>query len=241
MTTELKTRRDASGVPVEWLVPTAIDLVPRLRVLVVDDHRLLVQLLVSALASEADMECVGTAHDIDSALALSYALKPDVVLMDVRLADGDGIAATRELTARFPALRVVVLTAFVDDPLMQRAAEAGACALLAKDGELQNLLRTVRTAKRGGFVVQSELVGASAQLGSGPRHRRPQLTDRDRVVLKMLAAGCDFTAIARELDVSPEAGRGCVAHLLSAVGAPSPLAAVVVAMRDGLFDRGPTD
>lgn len=241
MKTQREMRMEVPGVPAGWPVSPTVDPALRHRVLVVDDHRLLVQLLVGALASEEDMECVGTAHDIESALALTDALQPDVVMMDVRLADGDGIAATRELTTRFPELRVVVVTAFVDARLMQRAAEAGACALLAKDGELQNLLHTVRTAVRGGFVVQSELVDMSAHEGPGPGYRRPQLTDRDRAVLRMLAAGCDSTAIARELNVSPEAGRGCVAHVLSAVGAPSPLEAVVVAMRNGLFHRGPTE
>ena len=232
---------DASGLRARWQQSTGIDLVPRHRVLIVDDHRLLVQLLVTALADQEDMECVGTAHDVETALTMTQALLPDVVMMDVRLADGDGIAATRELTARFPELRVVVLTAFADDRMAERAAEAGACALLAKDGELQKLLHTVRTAVRGGFVVQAELVSASGTLSTAPRRQRPQLSDRDRVVLRMLAAGCDSTAIARELDLAPEAGRACVARVLSAVGAPSPLEAVVVAMRDGLFHREPAE
>lgn len=232
---------DGSGAPNDAFMSSIPDFPPRQRVLVVDDHRLLVQLLVNALASEQDMECVGTAHDIESALALSATMKPDVVMMDVRLGDGDGIAATRELTALCPVVRVVVLTAFVDDALRQRAAEAGACALLAKDGDLQNLLHTVRNAVRGGFIVQSDLPGAGAPQDAGTRYRRPQLTDRDRAVLRMLAAGCDSTAIARELDVSPEVGRGCVAQVLSAVGAPSPLEAVVRAMKDGLFDPRTTE
>ena len=110
------------------------------RVLVVDDHRTFTDLVVLALAAEPDLDCVGAAHDADSARAMVQQHAPDVILMDVNLGAQDGLDLTAELVAAHPGLRVVVLTAHGDAAVMRRAATAGACALLPKDGSLPELL-----------------------------------------------------------------------------------------------------
>src|SRR4051794_8295406 len=109
-------------------------------VVVVDDHKVFAELLAMALSGEPDFACVGHAQNVDEGMALVEAVHPDLVIMDVQLGDGDGIAATAELTERFPDLRVVVLTAHVDQRLLQRAAAANASALLPKDGDLPDML-----------------------------------------------------------------------------------------------------
>lgn len=210
------------------------------RVLVVDDHRTFADLLALALAAEVDLECVGTATNVSVAVGMTRALNPDLVIMDVQLGDGDGIAATAQLTREFPDLRVVVLTAFVDNALMRRAIDAGACALLPKDGALDEMLQALRTAQRGGFAVHPNLL-MSLVGGSAPKPRAPVLTQREQDVLRMLAEASDTRLIARELGISVSTCRGYVKSVLVKLGAHSQLEAVVIAMRQGLIHVGTSD
>ena len=153
----------------------------KMRIVVVDDHRMFAQLLAITLGDQPDMECVGIANDVATALSMVTALRPDLVLMDARLQDGDGVAATAELVANNPDLRVAVLSGFIDTALMRRAAEAGACALHPKDGDLEEILSAVRRARAGSFVVQPQLLRSlvaqsrrpAATAADGARARRP--------------------------------------------------------------------
>jgi len=204
-------------------------------VLVVDDHRTFSELLAMALHREPDFDCVGTAGSVAKAHLLVDELRPELVLMDVRLGVEDGIAATAELTRIYPRLRVVVLTAYVDRDLMQRAADAGACGLLSKDGSLPDMLEALRSSRRGGMVIHPTLV---TTLMSSRRPRRgdilPALTRRERDVLRKLAAGSDARAIAVDLAISVNTCRGHVKNLLIKLGAHSQLEAVVIATNHGL-------
>ncbi|GAB3861853.1 response regulator transcription factor [Nocardioides maradonensis] len=209
-----------------------------LKIVVVDDHLMFAQLLALTLDDQPDMEVVGIAGDVDTALAMVSSLQPDLVLMDARLRDGDGVAATAELVARTPGLRVAVLSGHIDSALMRRAAEAGACALHPKDGDLDEILHAVRTARSGTFVVQPELL---RNLVTETRHApawQPALTDRERDVLQFLAAGLDACVIAHELGISVNTCRGYVKNILAKLGAHSQLEAVVLAMRSGLVGVG---
>ena len=210
-----------------------------MRVVVVDDHRTFADLLALALDAEPDLECVGTAHSVAHGRAMVEALSPDLVLMDVQLGDGDGLAATAQLTAAYPQLRVVVLTAFVNSALMRRAVDAGACALLPKDGALQDMLRAVRSAQRDGFQIHPGLL---LELVRTEKHSlTPGLTARENQVLQLLAVAQDTRRISRELGISVSTCRGYVKALLAKLGAHSQLEAVVIAQRHGLLDAKPAD
>jgi DNA-binding NarL/FixJ family response regulator len=204
-------------------------------VLVVDDHKTLADLLAMVLNAEPDFTCVGSAPGAAKALAMVHELSPDLVLMDVHLGDGDGLQATAELTTTYPELRVVVLTAHADAPLMQRAADAGACCLLPKDGSLPDMLQALRSSRRGGMVVHPALL--ESLITSRPRRRSdylPPLTSRERDVLRMLAEGLDARAIAKGLGISLHTCRSYVKSLLLKLNAHSQLEAVVIAMNHGL-------
>lgn len=209
-----------------------------LGILVVDDHQVFAQLVAVMLSNHTDLHCLGIAGDVDTALAMAEKLSPDLVLMDVQLRDGDGVAATTELVRRDPDLRVVVLSAFIDRALMKRAADAGACALLPKDGDLAEMLYAIRNARRGDFVVQPRLLRELVADRRVPLQRVPPLTARELEVLRLLAAGLDAGVIARELGISVNTCRGYVKNLLAKLGAHSQLEAVVIAMRRGLIGIG---
>lgn len=212
------------------------------RVLVVDDHCTFTDLVVLALAAEPDLDCVGAAHDADRARAMVRQHAPDVILMDVNLGTEDGLDLTAELIAAYPGLRVVVLTAHGDATVMRRAATAGACALLPKDGSLPELLHGLRTARPGGLVVHPTLLHAVVT-GTPERPSTsvpcPALTPREQHVLQLLAEGRDTRAIARELGISVNTCRGYVKTLLMKLDAHSQLEAVVIAGMHGLVDARP--
>jgi len=211
-------------------------------VLVVDDHRTFSDLLAMALHGEPDFICVGTATSVAKAEVMVDELRPDLVIMDVHLVDGDGIAATLELTRTYPELRVVVLTAHIDTALMQRAADAGACALLPKDGSLPDMLQALRSARLGAMVIHPAVL--TTLITSRRRVRKgdslPPLTRRERDVLRLLADGLDARAIARALGISVNTCRGYSKSLLLKLGAHSQLEAVVIATNHGLINVGRT-
>jgi DNA-binding NarL/FixJ family response regulator len=216
-----------------------------LRVVVVDDHVTFTELLSLALRHEDGLECVGTAKSVAMGLAMVDHLLPDVVVMDVELGDGDGIEATAELTCRHPDLRVVVLTARVDRSLVQRAADAGACCLLPKDGSLIETLHALRTAQSGGLIVPPALLMRLMSRPTETQDRpRPEplpftLTDRERETLAALSEGLDVRRMSARLGISPHTCRGHVRRLLAKLGAHSQLEAVALAQKHGLLDDVP--
>lgn len=209
------------------------------RVLVVDDHMTFSDLLSMALSGEDDLECVGTAHDRSSALELARSERPDVVLMDVALGHDNGLQVTAELTREYPALRVVVLTANANRELMMQAAAADASCLLLKNGALPDVLRALRTSRRGGFVVGPDLLQslmAQTSEHSPNEPPLPSLTPRELAVIKLLASGKDTHTIARELNLSVHTCRGYVKSLLYKLDAHSQLEAAAIAIRRGIVD-----
>jgi DNA-binding NarL/FixJ family response regulator len=201
------------------------------RVLVVDDHRTLAEAISMAITSQPDLECVGTAHGVDDALAFAARLDPDVVVMDLRMADGDGLQATRRLLADAPHVRVVLLTAYVDRGLLQRAIWCGASALMPKNGALDDLLHAVRTAHPSRFIVPPDIVTESMRTPEPLTGTRSPLTQRESEVLGQLAAGSDASTVARALGISLLTSRGHIKSILGKLDAHTQLEAVMTAIR----------
>lgn len=219
------------GMPSQRAAPSTI--------LVVDDHRTFNDLVRLALDDQPDLECVGSARTGAEARAELARHRPRIVLMDVDLGAEDGLDLTKELLAEDPDLLVVVLTAHADAHVMQRAAAAGACALLPKDGSLPDLLAALRTARQGELFVHPGLLRTMLDEEAAADRRglpRPDLTPRERLVLQLLAEGRSVNDIARQLGISVHTCRGYVKTLLSKLGAHSQLEAVVIATMHGLVD-----
>jgi DNA-binding NarL/FixJ family response regulator len=210
----------------------------RITVLVVDDHQTFAELLAIALQAEQSLSYIGHARTSAEARELVSRLRPEVVLMDVQLPDLDGISTTEQLVAEYPQLRVVILTAHAEPSLVGRAAAAGACGFLPKDGALRDVLQALRTARRGGMVVPSHLLagalsaGADRKAATGPAS---VLTSREHDVLRLMARGLDARAIANGLGISVHTCRGYVKSILSKLDAHSQLEAVMKAIRLGLL------
>lgn len=209
---------------------------PPIRVLVVDDHLAFAELLALAVGNSPDIVCVGVARSAAEGLVLAERESPDVVVTDLRMAGAhDGLELCRRLTARSDVC-VVLLTAYADRSVITEAAEAQACAVVAKTGSLDDILRTIRRARRGDFVVDSALLASN---GAAPTDRRSgvvpvDLTDREAEVLSLLARGLDVTTVARRMSITVHTARGYVKTLLLKLDAHSQLEAVVKAMDLGL-------
>jgi len=203
-------------------------------VLVVDDHAMVAEAIVSTLGEQPDIHVVGWAHTVGEALAAAADTCPDVVVMDYRLPDGDGIDATRRLKADCPATEVVLLTGFADDATFSRALDAGCVGMVAKEHSVDELVAAVRAAGLGQQSIGRAVAVKAPEL---PRERAGfafDLTLREREVLQLLADGVSTDAIARRLVLSLHTVRNHIRNVLTKMGAHSRLEAVALAMQHGI-------
>jgi DNA-binding NarL/FixJ family response regulator len=209
------------------------------RVVVVDDHPLFRDGVVTAFSGEEDLEVVGEADDVASAIRVVGEVVPDVVLMDLNLPDASGIDATRTLMAAHPELRVLVMTMSTEDDAVVAAMRAGARGFVVKGAGRRELVESVRAVAGGGAVFSREvadrLTGYFAGLSAVPgREAFPQLSEREREVLELLAAGHDNRGIARRLFLSDKTVRNYVSNLLTKLDVESRSEAVLRARNAGL-------
>ena len=207
------------------------------RVLVVDDHQMFAASLAQALQAEPDLRVVGQATSIAEARRLVSSAVPDVVLLDHRLPDGDGVAAIADLHRIRPSAKIVVLTASSSDRLLVAAMEGGAAGFIAKTQPLDDVIAGVRAAAQGESVVSAKLLNRLL-----PRlHRRSgggrtELTEREREILDLLARGLSNADIAQQLTISVHTVRNHVANLSAKLGAHSKLEVLSIAVREGLVE-----
>ncbi|GAW50387.1 MULTISPECIES: response regulator [unclassified Nocardioides] len=208
---------------------------PPIRVLVVDDHEMLATALARVLDEEPDMVSVGVAPDLARARSLIAAAAPDVVLLDHRLPDGDGVAALPELHALRPSARFVVLTASTADSVLASAIEGGAAGFVSKTRGLAEVTSAVRSAAQGEVVISPEMLARLLpRLRRGGRPGSHELTEREREVLGLLTEGLSNAAIAERMTVSVFTVRNHLANLSAKLGAHSKLEVLSIAIREGL-------
>ena len=210
-----------------------------IRVVVVDDHQIVRDGLVALLGALDGIEVVGTAADGKQALHVVDETGPDVVVMDIQMPQLDGIEATRFITGRHPEVQVVMLTMNEDDDTVLSAIRAGASGYLLKGSGAEEVHNAVRAAAAGGMVFGAALAGRVATYFSGVRPAAveeqpfPDLTERERSVLEMLAAGRSNDAIARELYVSNKTVRNAVSSIYAKLHAAGRAEAIVKAREAG--------
>jgi DNA-binding NarL/FixJ family response regulator len=214
------------------------------RVLAADDQRVVREGLAMLLGLLPDVEVVGTAADGEEVLALAAQLRPDVILMDLRMPRMDGVEATRRLRERDPAIKVVVLTTYADDRSVIDALRAGALGYLTKDAgaaEIQQALHRVAGGQAAlDPAVQRHLVEAIADgtpYSPAPATLPDGLTPREAEVLTLIAAGLSNAEIAERLVVSEATVKSHVNHMLPKIGARDRAQAVGYAYRQGLAHR----
>ncbi len=212
-----------------------------IRVLLVDDHRLLIESLASVLSREPDMQVVATAGSVaDVRAALKDAV--DVVLMDYRLPDGTGVDATRSIKARWPSARVVMLTAIDDEETVLESIQAGADGYLTKDRALEDVVATVRAAHAGATLLPRSVIITIARRVAEARDRQAEqlpvesLTPRELEVLRALTEGLATPQICERLIITPNTLRTHVQNIMGKLHVHSKLEAVAFALRHHLVE-----
>ena len=207
-----------------------------IRVLMVDDHAMFRAGMRALLESEPDVEIVGETGDGADAHRLAVSLRPDVVLMDLRLGDAggiDGVEATRRVLASAPGTAVVVLTSYSTQADLTRALTAGARGYVLKAGEPDELFHAVRTAAAGGVGLGSAMAAQMVNQLTAPE---PALSGREVEVIRLVAQGMSNRAIASSLFLTEATVKTHLVRLYRKLGADNRAAAVAEAVRRGLVE-----
>ncbi len=212
------------------------------RVLLVDDHNIVRLGLMTLINDQTDMEVVGEAGTAGEAVRAVERLRPDVVLMDIRMPGEGGIEATRQITERFPKTKVVMLTSFADDELVVRAIRAGAVGYVLKQVDNTELLRAISAAARGEALLDP---ATTARLLARVRETERKveedafrdLSDREMDVLAPLSRGKTNAEIAQLLNLSEKTVSNYVSTILEKLQLHNRIELATYAVEHHLFDR----
>jgi NarL family two-component system response regulator LiaR len=206
----------------------------RIRVLIVDDHAVVRSGLGAFLRAYRDLDLVGEAANGEQALEQARALSPDVILMDLVMPVMDGVEAIRALRVAGSEARILALTSFAEDELVQRALQAGALGYLLKNVSHEQLAEAIRQAHAGRPSLSPEATAALIRAAQAPPALGHDLTPREREVLMLLVRGLSNPEIAEQLVVTEATVKTHVSNILSKLGAATRTEAVALAVQHHL-------
>ena len=200
--------------------------------LIADDHEVVREGLRLALSRSPKIRVIGEAADGASAVALTERRRPDVVIMDLRMPDMDGLEATETLLERVPGTAVLIFTAYGERSLLQRGLESGARGYILKEAPHETLLKAIEKVAAGETFVDPALIPS---LAAG-RDGQEILTQREREILQLLADGMSNADVAQRLFISQETVKSHVRHILAKLEAETRTQAVAIALREAMID-----
>jgi len=208
-----------------------------IRIVIVDDHELLRAGIRALLSQEADLEVVGEAADGRSALARCRDLSPDVVVLDLRLPDMDGVEVCRQIVQETPQTAVLMLTTFTDRDLVLAAVRAGARGYVVKDVLSMDLKRSIRNVARGEVAMDPKVVGHLISHMRDPEKERDEekspLNRQQLAIIRLVAQGYTNREIAEQMYLSEKTVKGYLAEALRRMGAKNRVEAAMLASKKG--------
>jgi DNA-binding NarL/FixJ family response regulator len=202
-----------------------------IRVLVVDDHPIVRDGIAATVRSQKDMDLCGEAEGAEQAISMFSALRPDVVLMDLRLPDGSGIEAITRIRKQFSAARIIILTTYQGEVQAVRAIRAGAMGYVLKSSLRRDLVKTIRAVHLGQRVIPPDIASAMAL-----HVANDELSERELEILRHVAAGLSNKVIADRLLISADTVKSHVANVMAKLAANDRTHAVTIALKQGYFD-----
>ncbi len=220
-------------------------MMPKIRLLIADDHEVVRLGLRSLLEAEDDMEVVGEAANAAEAIRLTSQLRPDVVILDIRLPGQSGLEACSMIRQRHPRTRVIILTSYISEQLVTQALRAGAAGYVLKDVDSAELLRAIRAAYAGKTVLDPEAAG---QIIAHLRQLESQeeapafkgLSRRELQVMALVAKGQSNREIGAQLNLSEGTVRNYVSSIMEKLGLRNRIEIATYALEHRLFDRYPS-
>jgi NarL family two-component system response regulator LiaR len=211
------------------------------RLLLCDDHAMFRQGLQSILETEDDVRIIGEASTGREAVRYALETKPDVVLMDIQMPELDGVAATKEILAEDPDIRVIILTMYRQDRYVFEAIKAGARGYMLKDAGAADLIAAIRRVAAGETLLNAELAASileefrtTVQLPVPEGHRLRELTPREEEILRHLAQGASNLEIAEALQVSEKTIRNRLTEIFAKLRLNNRTQAALYALREGI-------
>ena len=199
--------------------------------LIVDDHEVVREGLRLSLSRAPNIRVIGEAADGKSAIALAERRRPDIVIMDVRMPEMDGLEATKVLGERNPDIPVLIFTAYSERSLLSRGLDSGAKGYILKEAPHQTLIRAIEKVSSGEVYVDPALMPAFL-----PGKGDDMLTGREREILQLLADGMSNADVAARLFISQETVKSHVRHILAKLEADTRTHAVAIALRESIID-----
>ena len=209
------------------------------RILIADDHPLVRSGMRALLTATEDLEVVGEAATGEEAMSLAAALQPDVIVMDLRMPGINGIEATRRIMQSYPHMRILVVTLFEDDDSVFAALRAGARGYILKEANEVEVLRAIRAVGGGDAIFSSTIAQRLLGFFAAPRPAAlaapfPDLTDREREILTLIAQGCSNGEIAQTLVISLKTVRNYISSIFSKLQVVDRAQAILRAREAGL-------
>jgi len=213
--------------------------VSNLQVLIVDDHPLFRKGMRTLLASMPGIEIAGEAASGAEAISQAGTLKPDLILMDLQMPDGGGLEATRQIVSADPDMRILVITLFEDDESVFAAMRAGARGYILKDADEEEIMRAIHAIGKGEAIFSPAIASRMMDYFAGNRARNsqeifPELTDREREILTLIARGRTNADIAAELTISLKTVRNHVSNIYNKLQVADRAQAAIRAREAGL-------
>jgi len=214
----------------------------QIRILIADDHQLVRQGFMALLSVKPGVEVVGQAKDGSEAIKLAHTLKPDIILMDLLMPHKNGIEATREIKAKNPDARILIITSFSEDENVYQAIKAGALGYLLKDSSPQELMQAIHNVCNGRMSLHPNIAMKLIEELNRPTEKQATedpLTEREVEVLKLVAKGNSNQEIAEKLIVSERTVGAHVSNILSKLHLANRTQAALYALRKGFSDLTP--
>ena len=203
----------------------------RIKVMIVDDHPVVRSGMGTMLLAFDDLELIGEASSGNAALAKCEQRLPDVILMDMMMPGMDGLESTRAILERFPSVKIIMLTSFTKEDMVQDALDAGAFGYILKSVSIDHLAEAIHSAVAGQLTLSPEATLSLVKSKTGPLELNPDLTAREKQVLALIVEGLSNEEIADQLVISPATARHHVSACIQKLGASNRTDAAVKAVK----------